>query len=576
MMLKTSSRKVNPFLGMLKFTLAKNLGIIILVTIAALLYCPGHYLTNFEYYYNSYAHGSAFSIDMIEELLYTVSVIAGILVTLFNFMNFTYMYQKRSSDVFHSFPLTRNELLISRMLASFIQVLIPVTVIYGAYTVMWIFNPWMSSSLAQILISYFHTILVMLVCSSFSMIFVVSAGSMFDLALSFIGANGAILVVAAIINFILEEMLVGYTNSNLNEIMKAVSPLYYSGIGITDLNDIKRYGISNQTVEYIIVSIVYTIVFTAITLALYNYRKAEKGGQAYAFKYIYIICSILAGVCGGYLVGYMFAEGDFNPIFWIFATIGAILVCTVYGAVTNRGFKGVKLSVLMGVISSVLLASIAIVAVTGCFGFTNRVPSADKVESASIRYFDENIEFDDQQKVIDFHKKILEADALFDRNNYEGNVITRWIYFNYTLSDGSTMSRGFHIIPDKVLDTLQKLYESEERITTVKKQFDKDTPHNINVCISGEATHSQITLTNQQFKEMLDCYKADLKSGDIKYVIDKDWSVIQFEWKKSNSDYSYQYYTFDFSQEFTKTYSLLDSLEMFSQANQDNQNLDKK
>ena len=126
MMLKTSSRKVNPFLGMLKFTLTKNLGIIIIVTIVALLYCPGHYLTDFEYYYDAYAHGSAFSIDMIEELLYTVSVVAGVLVILFNFMNFTYMYQKRSSDVFHSFPLTRNELLVSRMLAAFIQVLIPI------------------------------------------------------------------------------------------------------------------------------------------------------------------------------------------------------------------------------------------------------------------------------------------------------------------------------------------------------------------------------------------------------------------------------------------------------------------
>lgn len=574
MMLKTSSRKVNPFIGMLRFTLRKNLGIIILVTIAALLYCPGHYLTDFQYYYDAHAHGSAFSIDMLQDLLYTVSIIAGILVTLFNFMNFTYMYQKRSSDVFHAFPLTRTELLASRMLASFIQVLIPVTVVYGAYTAMWVFNPWMSSSLAQILISYFHTILVMLVCSSFSMIFVVSAGSMFDLALSFVGANGAILIISAIINVILEEMLAGYSGSYSHEIAKAVSPLYYSGIGLTNLNDIARYGISKQIIEYIIVSIVYTIVFTAISLVLYNFRKAEKGGQAYAFKYIYIICSILAGICGGYLVGYMFAEGDFNPIFWIFATIGAILVCTVYGAVTNRGFKGVKLSILMGVVSSILLASIAIVAVTGCFGFTNRVPSANKVESASIRYFDETIEFDDQQKVIDFHKKILEADALYDRNNYEP-VITRWIYFNYTMSDGSTMSRGFHIIPDKVMDTLQKLYESEERITTVEKQFNKDMPQNINVSVSSDETRSQITLTNQQFAELLNCYKSDLKSGDVRYVVDKDWSVIQFEWKNSDVNYSYRYYTFDFSKEFTKTYSFLDSMEMFSQANQDDKYLDK-
>ena len=138
------------------------------------------------------------------------------------------------------------------------------------------------------------------------------------------------------------------------------------------------------------------------------------------------------------------------------------------------------------------------------------------------------------------------------------------------------MSRGFHIIPDRVMDTLQKLYESEERITTVEKQFNKDIPQNINVTISSEETQSQITLTNQQFAELLNCYKSDLKSGDVKYVIDKNWSVIQFEWKNSAVNYSYRYYTFDFSQEFTKTYSFLDSMKMFSQANQDGQNLDKK
>ncbi|MEE0809038.1 MAG: hypothetical protein U0L84_06765, partial [Acutalibacteraceae bacterium] len=50
MMLKTSSREINPFFGMFKSTLRKNLGIIIIVTIAALLYCPGHFLTDMEYY----------------------------------------------------------------------------------------------------------------------------------------------------------------------------------------------------------------------------------------------------------------------------------------------------------------------------------------------------------------------------------------------------------------------------------------------------------------------------------------------------------------------------------------------
>ncbi|MBQ2316353.1 MAG: hypothetical protein II372_03535, partial [Clostridia bacterium] len=189
MMLKTSSREINPFFGMFKSTLRKNLGIIIIVTIAALLYCPGHFLTDMEYYMERINNGNYSGYDMLQDFMYIVSVSAGILVTFFNFINFTYLYSKRSSDVFHAFPLTRSELLISRMSASVIGTLLPVTVAYIAYTALSIFNPWMMASVAQILISYLHTLLVIFVCAAFSSVFVVSAGSMFDLGLSFIGAN---------------------------------------------------------------------------------------------------------------------------------------------------------------------------------------------------------------------------------------------------------------------------------------------------------------------------------------------------------------------------------------------------
>lgn len=565
MMLKTSSRNVNPFFGMLKFTLRKNLGIIIIVTIAALLYCPGHYLTDYEYYYESYANGSVFSIDMIQELLYTVSVAAGILVTLFNFMNFTYMYQKRSSDVFHAFPLTRIELLASRMLAAFIQVLIPVTVAYCAYTAMWAFNPWMSSSFAQILVSYLHTILVMLVCSSFSMIFVVSAGSLFDLGVSFIGANGALLLVAAIINFILEEMLVGYAGNSSHEIMKAVSPLYYSGVGLANLDNVKYYGISGQTVEYIITSIVYCIVFTVIALVLYNFRKAEKGGQAYAFKYIYIICSVLAGVCGGYLVGYMFSEGDFNPIFWIFATIGSILVCTIYGAVTNRGFKNIKKSIIIGGVSALILPIIAVVSVSGCFGFTYRIPSSEKVESAYVSYFSEYIEYEDIDKMQELHKKILKSDALIGRSNLTGEQ-TRWIYFHYILNDGTTVSRRFHIVQPKAADVLLELYKSDERIETLEKKFEESNPVTVNFGFRTNDEYYYTYITRAEFTQLMEYYKQDLKVADTSYILDEIPYTFDVEWINADNKYSTHYYTLEYSEKFENTYNYIESLDLVNRS----------
>ena len=577
MMLKTSSRNVNPFFGMLRFTLRKNIGIIIVVTIAALLFCPGHYLIDLEQYINRFNISRYSGYDMLQDFMYIVSVVSGILVTFFNFINFSYMYQKRSSDVFHAFPLTRTELLLSRLLSSVIGTLIPATIAYIAYTAMCIFNPWMMASLSQILISYLHTLLVILVCSSFSAVFVVSAGSMFDLGLSFIGGNVALLVIAAIIDMILEETLLGYVGNNSHAIMKVLSPLYYSGMGLANLDNIGLYGISKLTVRYIITSVVYTAVFTAASLLLYNRRKAERGGQAYAFKYIYIICSILAGICGGYIVGYIFASSDFNIIFWIFSTIGAILTCVVYGAITNRGFKNFKSSIVIGAISALVLPSVALAGITGCFGYSKHIPDADKVQSASIGYFSESIEFDDKNVdwVRDYHSRILKSDALIARRNLT-NEETRWIYLNYYMKDGTTVTRRFHIVQNRAKDILLELYKREERMKTVINQLNIDMPQEIDVSFTREdSTHASMKLDKEQFLDLLDCYKQDLKNADEGYIDDNQTNFIHFEWRTAK-EYTYQYYTFDFSKKFTNLYNFLDSKGMFLVQSEDGQSLVKK
>lgn len=577
MTLKTSSREINPFWGMLKSALRKNLGIIIIVTIAALLYCPGHFLTDMEYYMERINNSSYSGYDMLQDFMYIVSVSAGILVTFFNFINFSYMYGKRSSDVFHAFPLTRSELLISRLSASVIGTLLPVTVAYIAYTALSIFNPWMMASIAQILISYLHTVLVIFVCASFSSVFVVSAGSMFDLGLSFIGANVALLIMALIIDLILEEMLVGYV-TNTSGIMKMVSPLYYSGMGLANLDNIKAYGISDLTVKYIIISVVYTVVFTALSLFLYNRRKAERGGQAYAFKYMFVLCSILAGVCGGYIVGYLFAEGDFNIIFWIFQTIGAILICTVYGAVTNRGFKNIKASIIIGVISALILPAVAIVGVTGCFGYSKYIPDADKVQSATIGYFNEQIQFGqkDIEWVNDFHAEILESDALINLNNRIGEPMSD-MYITYYMKDGTKVSRRFYIVTERAKDILLRLYKNEERIHTVVNQLYKDTPQKVDVSYTrDDAVQISIELSEQEFIELLNCYKRDLKYADESYLEEDKMDYIYFEWKNPQKEYSYQYYTFDFSKKFTNLYNFLDSKGLNLVPSEDGQNLVKK
>ena len=561
MMLKTSSRKINPTWGMLAFTLKKNIGILILTVIAGLLYCPCSFMVNYVFT----GEKNYGSIDLFDEFMIPVAVLAGIIVTVLNFMNFSFLYQKRSSDVFHSFPMTRTELLVSRMLAGLIMTLIPVTVCYAAFGIMSAFNTWMLNSVAQFFYGFINTFLIILVCSAFSMIFVVCAGSTFDLALSFIGGNGALLLIALIISVLLEETLIGYDDYNMQHIMMNFSPLYYCGMGISYVVEMPKYGITQRGIEFILRSIIYIVVFTTASILLYNKRKAEKGGQAYAYKFIYIFCSILAGACGGYLLGMLFAQGEFNFIFWIFATIGSILSCVVYGAITDRGFKKVKYSIINGAVSALVMPIIAVIALTGCFGFTNRVPNPKKVTSATIDYFSESIKFDDAAEVTKLHEELLVSGAVISKNSYyRSNTPTKIIYFNYNMENGAQINRKFYLAESKAADILLDLYKSPERITNITDALKESNAVFVNVGISGDKNHfneyTSTYLTRAEVDTLLSYYLEDMQKATRETVIKGAEYTFSLEW--SVSEYSNQYFVLEFSQDFEKTFEYLTSLDL--------------
>lgn len=559
MMLRTSSRNINPFFKMIKFTLRKNLGIIILLIISALLYCPGHYLISFEQYKTSYGTVGNFGIYMLRDFMINISVISGIAVTAFSFINFTYLYQKRSSDVFHSFPLTRSELLLSRMIASFLIVFTPVVICYISYGIMGAFNIWMIASIWQLLLAFLHTLLIMLVCLSFAMVFIVCAGSAFDLCVSYIVSNAALLLVAAIIEVMLQELLVGYNGYVSNEIMGTLSPLYYCGIGLSHFKSVALYGISAKTIAFIIRSIVSTAVFTVFSVLLYNRRKAEKGGQAYAYKFIYVFCSILAGICGGYVIGYLFAQGEFNVTFFIFATVGSIITNIVYGAVTNRGFKNIKSSTIIGGASALVIPIIAVIISLGCFGFTNRLPKIEDVSATKIRYFGEDISFDDTQRAVDIHKDLLESGAIL-KNDEHWSENSTYIYFNYTLEDGNVMSRGFHINPSKAVDTIVELYRCDERITSVENAILSSNTKTVNFFTYLDGEEISTYLTTGEVLQLFEYYSIDIKNVDEATIMSGAEYTFDMHW--DYGDFSSNYYCFEYSQKFPQTYNFIKSLNL--------------
>ncbi|MBR5472564.1 MAG: hypothetical protein IKU82_01095 [Clostridia bacterium] len=450
MTLKTSSRKLNPFFKMLMFTLRKNFGIIIVLSILALLYCPGSYLANYGAMASSVSSGVK-PYEFTQTFCAVISVFAPIFVVLFNFINFSFLYKKSASDVFHAFPLTRAELLISRTISGIIASLIPIFLCVFCYSAMVIFNPWLGN-FVTLLQHIAEMLVITLIWSSFSLIFVVCAGSMFDLALSFCGINLATVFISLIYESIIEDTVVGYiSNSDI---------LYNLSLPVFCFSH-------KNNLEFWIRSIVYIVVFTTVAILLYNKRKAEKGGSAYAYKFMYLLCSVFAGICGGYLIGILFNSHYSSVIFWFFATIGAIISCVIYGLITNRGFKGVSRSILMGAIAISTMLAVMIIGVTGGLGYTRRVPIAQKIEQVTVEFEDCCVTFTNPELVIELHNKTIE-NASSDIDYSNDHVI---ITFDYKFKIGSSMKRYFCVPREKVEKELLAIYKSNERYEQIKDEL---------------------------------------------------------------------------------------------------------
>lgn len=513
MMLKTSSRKLNPCRNMIGFTLRKSIGFIIILCIAALLYCPGGFIVNFEDLKAANIEDllSAYRSNnnkLVENFAYLVTVMSAIIAILFNAINFSFLYKKSSSDVFHAFPLTRTQLLLSRFSAGLIATFIPVLVCYAAFAIMAAFNPWMGS-LTLLAVYLLYTVIITLVCSSFSLIFIISAGSMFDMGVSLIGSNIALLLVGQVFDSVLDRTLLGYNRAFASDIMYYISPPYFCGIGLGRANN----GMNGRTIEFFIRSVIYIIAFTVIVVLLYNKRRAEKCEQGYAYKFMYIFCGALAGICGGYLIGFLFTYDVSSPVFYIFMTIGAILTAVIYGVITNRGFKNFGRAIAVGCVSSLIIISIAVFGITGGLGYSKRIPEKQDISDTHINAFSEFIHFENPDDILALHQKIIETSAASDRE-YTENKIN--VSFEYKLKNGKTMSRTFLVDTALLENELLSIYKSDERMNSIKESINFDTATSFSLYFYDNDKYVNAIITRSEAQEFLDAYWLDVQNSGSK------------------------------------------------------------
>ncbi len=556
MMLRTSLNKLNPTAKLIGFSVRKNIGLTILASIAMLIICPGLVLTRIFDFLENNLRAYDFG-NVTESMILWITAAASIGVVLLNILNFSYLFSKKSSDVFHSVPLKRGELLFARAFSGIINVIVPVFIGYLSMLGIILFMPNVVGEILPLIIGFAYTITAMLFCSAFSLIFIICAGTAFDWAVSFFGINiGSMLVATILLDFCYDN-LKGYYPTSTTDLFRYISPPYFLFEGITKY----VYDEAQSPLSIIIhfaVCIVLTVIFYLISTALYKKRPAEKGGDSFAFRFIYIICSLLVGFCCGYALGIIFGNDETTPIFYTLAAIGAILSCVVYGAITDRGFKKVKGYILTGIVSFAILAVTFLSISFDIFGFSKRIPEAEKIEYVSIGIDSTEVIYDDPSLALDIHKAVYDKDF---EDGYDNSV-----KLTYKLKNGLTMTRKFWYESKQIEDLLLRYAKSEERIKNIEQQiegayehFDVDYQFTDIEAGKFEPTYAYIKINKEQMKQIFALYKKELKSAE-KYSANRDYDA-NFSYNiMEKYGFNYEFFGLNISEDFPETRKLLDEL----------------
>ena len=552
---KALSVKFHPSLRLYRYSAKRTMGLTLLMTVFMLLFCPGYVLMHINNRFSLMSSG-IFNFDNIAPtVISAVTVITCGAALVYLFVNFSFLYSRNGSDFFHSLTLKRTKLLASRFFASIVPIFIPTVLTYAAMSGILALD-YVEGSMRLVLTGFVYNILILIMCTAFTMIFIVCAGSIFDLIISFVTFNIGIIIIQFINSTLCQEYLWGYPWEAEYKQLLFSSPFYYAFVGL--------FGLLNGETEYVDSYAVFTLKLILITLLslvvaflLYKRRKSEKSGVSYAYKFIYIVCALIIGIVGAYLIGALFSDGEINLIFWIFSVVGGLLTAVTFGAINDRGFKTVKKSLVIGGCSGGCLAVTALSLWSGFFGYSTRIPSAERVKSAAVSFNGCVVEFADPDLVFKLHGAIAENGA--ETEEYE------YISVSYSLKNGDSFKRAFYIDYNDYIDTLLEIYRSDENKESIKKRFDSFTENNLAISVySDEDSVEGLYLTPAELTRLREAYLDDISgatqvsiTGGLYYSVD----ISGFD-----KDYDYLRESFYVEEGFKNTIEVIKSLNLEARA----------
>ena len=399
-----------------------------------------------------------------------------ILAAIMAFINFYYLFDKRTAQVLHAMPFTRCQLFVTSYLKGLMPIVIPpiITLLcwlpLGTDKLKYLPGP------GVLVYEYLLFVVGGIMFYSMAVLLNMICGVWYVAPILYLIFNYLYLLLKAIMMFAASSVIYGYTADYLNVLTDVtrkdmiLSPrnfLYYGcrpGAEYIDVNT-SVFTYSYRFLWYLIP----IVLFTVLAYVAYQRRPIENTGDFLIKRWLKTFFSIGITVCSSVVAIYLIFEMrnvkvNYNRQIWLNVLIILITAFVIYiliSALFEKSFSIIRRKIVLipaaivAVVMGIFLAGLQ----TDVLGIGSRLPEESEVKKASLeifyngyRYsnFKDDITTDaychadstDIDEVIAMHKMFLE-----NRDYVLGNKsdCTLYVTVRYLLNDGSIMERAYNL-----------------------------------------------------------------------------------------------------------------------------------
>ena len=353
------------------------------------------------------------------------------------------------------------------------------------------------------------------------------------------------------------------------------SPLLYSAYNMPLVTRDENYNVIGGSMSYftekltvfsIIALFILTILFGYIAMALFRRRKSETATEAYSFKFMPVLITILISIGGGLIVSAIFEGVHPNSVgYWTFFCIGALIASVAAGAIMTRGFKCIKASLIKGGIAVGVMAVLCVSTLVIGNSIVDFVPKENQIKYIKVRdadYSEDLILDKNFTEVINIHQSAVNVinntgdRGYFDEGTGDFGRALRRFEITYILKSGRKVERTYHLYREIYNEPLLKLMQSENYINAQLSECNEveDNLLSGDYVDATDQRYGNITITKEELLKLNELYIKELKSADTSVFYDK-CARITLLGKTST-----KYIKFTIPESFTETNEYLNTL----------------